>query len=426
MSTKFPLLIWALVLASATMFLLCGGDGSFASMAQLLRNNIFGQAQKASSEPSALPLPQAETILFMGTDVVYKDPYRRHADRDSVQGNSDTMMLAFLDPRTNSLSVLHVPRDTRAVIGRFGVHKINSANRIGGPQLSKSALESLLGIAIDHYVVMNIHGLEELVNELGGLTVTVPKKMSYMDWTGKLKIDLQPGVHTLTGNQSMGFVRFRHDELGDIGRIQRQQIFLQAVFSNMMKPRSWLHVPNLINIARKNIQTDMDLVQIMQAVNFLHSVPREGTKFVMLPGTFAANGDWLASSKAPTLAQGLQNSSQETAQDRRRISVCIVNASSNRMLGTHLSNVLRTMGYSTWVLRNRRDDGNSKTRIIAQDGNIVAAKMLQADLGNIGEIIAASIGDISSNITIVAHDDLELEQVGGENMPDKGVLPWHL
>ncbi|MGC5204346.1 LCP family protein, partial [Klebsiella pneumoniae] len=77
--------------------------------------------------------------------------------------------------------------------------KINSANAIGGPLYAKQTVSDLLDLPIDHYVVLNVHGLVELVNELGGVTVDVPKKMQYMDWTAKLKIDLEPGYHTLTG-----------------------------------------------------------------------------------------------------------------------------------------------------------------------------------------------------------------------------------
>lgn len=369
---------------------------------------------------STPPLPAPMTVLFMGTDVVYNDPYRRNADRTSLQGNSDTMMLAFLDPRRNTVSVLNVPRDTRAMIGSYGLHKINSANRFGGPALSKASLECLLGVSIDHYVVMNTLGLEQMVNELGGVTVSVPKRMSYMDWTGKLKIDLQPGPHTLTGNQSMGFVRFRQDELGDIGRIQRQQIFLQAVFKKMLQPSAWLHLPALMKIASQSIQTDMRPFEMIQAANFLHSLHSDKIKFVMLPGNFAPNGDWLPSSRASMLAQQLQNGGQELVNDRSKISVCIVNASSNRMLGAQLSSVLRTMGYTTSVRRDQRDEFNNRTRIIAQDGNLASAKMLQADLGNIGEIIAASIGDISSNITIIAHDDLcELDEISNNALDSR-------
>ena len=358
-------------------------------------------------------LSQPTTILFMGTDVVYRDVTKRHRDVDasSVQGNTDTMMLVFLNPTRNTISVLNIPRDTEAYIGKWGVQKINSANPLGGPELAKATVASLLDVRIDHYAVMNVQGLVQLVNELGGITVEVPKKMNYMDWTAKLKIDLEPGPHTLTGNQAMGFVRFRHDALGDIGRIQRQQIFLQAAIRKMLNPASWMHVNALMEIAQRNTKTDMSHVEIFQALNFMHSVPRENTKFVMLPGDFGGNGDWLANTDAKALAQRLADPEAETVASRRNITVCIVNASSDRKLGGLLSKALRKLGYITCVGKDENEPPSNKTRIIAQNGNIANAKMMQQDLGGRGEVVNASVGNLMSSITIVAHDDIKLDEI---------------
>src|SRR4029077_19223529 len=133
--------------------------------------------------------------------------------------------------------------------------KINAANALGGPLLAKEVVGKFLDLPIDHYVVLNVQGLVQLVNALGGITVEIPKRMKYMDWTAKLKIDLEPGFHTLTGNQAMGFVRFRHDALGDIGRVQRQQLFIHAVLEKAMQPESWTHLPKLIQIGEQYVQT---------------------------------------------------------------------------------------------------------------------------------------------------------------------------
>ncbi len=72
-----------------------------------------------------------------------------------------------------------------------------------------------------------------------------------------------PGVHTLTGNQAMGFVRFRHDALGDIGRVQRQELFMRAVLDRAMQPASWSHIPKLMEIAQRYINTDMNTGDLM-------------------------------------------------------------------------------------------------------------------------------------------------------------------
>jgi LCP family protein required for cell wall assembly len=369
-------------------------------------------------------LTQPTTILFMGVDVQYSGAGRGLvADKTALNGRSDTMMLVFLNPPQNKVSVLHIPRDTEAMVGKLGVQKINSANALGGPDLARAAVTNLLGIGVDHYVVMNLQGLVQLVNELGGVTVEVPKKMSYMDWTAKLKIDLDPGWHTLTGNQAMGFVRFRHDDLGDIGRVQRQQVFLQAAERKMLDPRSWVHVPACIDIATKNMQTDMTQADIFQSLNFLHGVPKSNIKFVMLPGQFSGNGDWIATNEARGLAQQLLNPDQEFASNRRNIQVCIKNASSDKALAGKLALALRKLGYVTSTGKDEKDVIYKNTRIIVQNGNSANGNMMHADLGNIGEVVCASVGDLYSKITIIACDDINLDRVQQSSADSPYVVP---
>jgi polyisoprenyl-teichoic acid--peptidoglycan teichoic acid transferase len=389
------------------------GSLSFGSFTPQMPNLPFGN------------LTHSMTVLFMGTDVVYeKDGRKLLADRAALNGRSDTMMLVYLNPLRNKISVLHIPRDTEAYVGKYGIQKINFANAVGGPDCARTAVSGLLDVNIDHYVVMNISGLVDLVNELGGVTVEIPKKMKYMDWSGKLKIDLDPGWHTLTGNQAMGFVRFRHDDLGDIGRVQRQQLFLQAVARKMMDPRSWMHVPALIEIGKKSIQTDMSEMEMIESINFAHTVTKENLKFVMLPGQFSGNGDWLAGADAKVLAQQLADPGQEYVASRRNISICIQNASSDKDLGYKLARALHKLGYITIV--GKTADGttlNGKSKIIDQNGNSSNANMLRGDLGGVGNVVDASIGDLYSSITLIANDDIKLDQIAMSSVDAPYVVP---
>jgi len=253
------------------------------------------------TRPNLLPpqlriasLKDPTTILFLGVDVVYTEQGRRSKkiDKDAFTGRSDTIVVGRFDPIANTIRTISIPRDTQVEIPSNGTQKINAANAIGGPALAKVTVERFLGIPIDHYVVLNVHGLVDLVNELGGVTLEVPKKMAYMDWTAKLKIDLEPGVHTLTGNQAMGFVRFRHDALGDIGRVQRQEIFLRAVLDKAINPTSWPHVPKLLEIAQNYLDSDLSMKDMMGIANFVRGVPKSNQLLTMMPGSFTGSGDW--------------------------------------------------------------------------------------------------------------------------------------
>lgn len=407
-------------LCSVVVILLLNIVGSYSVQSGQVEKSFLSVARANPDTPQVQQMPalhfctlaRPTNILLLGTDVVYTGQQRhRDINRNSLNGNSDTIMLAFLNPPQNKAAILHIPRDTEAYVGKFGIRKINSANPLGGPELAKSTVAGLLNVPVDHHIILNIHGLVQLVDELGGITVAVPKKMSYTDWTAKLKIDLQPGIHTLTGNQAMGFVRFRHDGLGDIGRVQRQQIFMQAVARKMSQPGSWMHLPALLDIAHNNVQSDMNQIDLLLALNFLHSLPKEDIKFVLLPGQFAHNGDWIASSDGRAIASQCANPDQERASSRRNISVSITSATSDHTLSTKLAQSLRTLGYKTRIARDDKDSLHKNTQIIVQNGNTANAAMLQQDLGNVGDVVNASVGSLNSSITIVAHDDLKLDKV---------------
>lgn len=353
-------------------------------------------------------LHEPTTILFLGTDVVYSDGRIKKADPAAFSGRSDTLMVARLDPYRNALAILSIPRDTEALIPDHGIQKINAANAIGGPNLAVRTVSEFLQIPIDHYVVLNVHGLVDLVNELGGITVDIPKRMKYMDWTAKLKIDLTPGFHTLTGNQAMGFVRYRHDALGDIGRVERQQIFITAVLDKAMKPESWVHVPRLIEIAQNHILTDMNMSDLMGMVVFVRAIPKSNQFLTMMPGNFAGNGDWLASRSDVRRMVARMMGASFVPPMRNEVKITIENGSSYPGLGSELSRYLRHKGYYIVAVRPAEEGAARKrTLIIAQCANSEDAEMVKSDLSEEGDIVTASIGDITSAVTIRVGDDLK-------------------
>jgi LCP family protein required for cell wall assembly len=317
-------------------------------------------------------------------------------------------MVARLDPYRNTLGVLSVPRDTQVTMPGFGTQKINAANAIGGPNLAMTTVGNLIQLPIDHYVILNVHGLVSLVDELGGITVEIPKKMRYMDWTAKLKIDLEPGFHTLTGNQAMGFVRFRHDALGDIGRVQRQEIFIRAVLDKAMRPESWSHLPKLIEIAQNYISSDMSTNELMQNAAFVRGVPKKNQYLAMLPGQFSGTGDWLADRNDTRRMVARLLGSSFVSSDRERIHVVVINQSSTTNTGMKIARVLRQKGYKWVIVKNAESHVKpiKQSRIIAQLGNTEEADLVRNDLDDLGDVVNASVGDIQSAVTVQAGDDL--------------------
>lgn len=371
---------------------------------------LVGRPQLIPPQLRLAGLREPCTILFLGVDVVYTDMGRRNKkiDKDAFTGRSDTILVGRLDPKANSLRVISIPRDTEVLVPGYGTQKINAANALGGPNLAMATVSSFLDVPIDHFVVLNVHGLVDLVDELGGITLEVPKRMQYMDWTAKLKIDLEPGVHTLTGNQSMGFVRFRHDALGDIGRVQRQEIFLRAVLDKALNPASWSHLPRLLEIAQNYVASDLSVQQMMTMANFVRSVPKSNQVLTMMPGSFS-NGGWVvARSDVRRMAARLMGANfVESARDEIRITV--ENASNIPGTGYKVAHLLEGRGYkniSVVKTAMELEDGLKRTRIVAQKANPEDAGLVKVDLGNIGDMVNASVGNIESAVTIVVGNDL--------------------
>lgn len=350
------------------------------------------------------------TVLLLGVDVVYSGTRRGiKPDPSSFSGRSDTIMLARFDPITNQFFVLSIPRDTTVEVPGHGRQKVNGANAIGGEALACQTISRFTGVDVNNFVVLNVHGLVELVDELGGISVAIPKRMRYHDRAAKLNIDLQPGVHTLNGEQAMGFVRFRHDALGDIGRVQRQEIFMHAVMDKALNPQSWAKMPELIKIAQSHIKTNLTPAQIMQIATFAKSVPRENQHMVMLPGNFSGTGGWSTDENGLRRVISTMVGQPPPAAPRSDIRIAIENASNSPGLGRKLSKYLTSLGYPVMSVAGKSENFGeqvARTKIIAECGNPADAVLVRKDLRGAGEVVSASLGDIQSCVTIVAGPDL--------------------
>jgi polyisoprenyl-teichoic acid--peptidoglycan teichoic acid transferase len=155
--------------------------------------------------------------------------------------------------------VLAVPRDTLVEIPGVGQDKVNAAFATGGPELAVETLENLTGVSIGNYAVVNFGGVEEIVNALGGITLTVDQPIAYN--MGGRYVSIPAGTQTLNGTEALAYVRYRGDPSADIGRIGRQQEFLQALAREAASPRKLPRLPATARAIWSNIETNMNPVQ---------------------------------------------------------------------------------------------------------------------------------------------------------------------
>src|SRR5690625_3633942 len=191
---------------------------------------VYNNAKKAVNEQMHDPVETIDTdltkeklqateplnVLLLGID----------AEEDQ-KGRSDAIMVMQLNPTTDELTIVSIPRDTRTEIVGQGIDdKINHAYAFGGADMAVATVENFLDIEIDYYVSINMDGLVELVDELG--TITISNDIAWSD----SKYDFPEGVIEMNGDKTMAYVRMRKkDPMGDFGRTQRHRKVIEGILN---------------------------------------------------------------------------------------------------------------------------------------------------------------------------------------------------
>lgn len=215
--------------------------------------------------------PENTCILLVGQDDI--KPLR-----------SDTIILVLLNTKTNEVFFFSIPRDSRMLIPGVGYDKINHAYARGGIELLRETLEQSLGMEIPYFVEVNYEAFEKVVDALGGVEIEVEKPMYYIDRAQNLRIDLKPGKQVLSGEKALQYVRFRHDPQGDIGRIKRQQVFIQALLERAQNPSVLANLPALFESLRVALNTNVPLEKVLQFALWFRGLEGSAISADILPG----------------------------------------------------------------------------------------------------------------------------------------------
>jgi polyisoprenyl-teichoic acid--peptidoglycan teichoic acid transferase len=381
--------------------------------------SIFNRGGSMASRSSMkLPtLTRPVNILVMGTKVLTTDVKEvpkelqgknYHALVNSFEGLTDTMLLLRFDPADKKLSVLSIPRDTRAEIPGHGVQKINEANADGGPALSARSVSDLLGgVGIDRYVILNVQGVEALVEALGGVNIHVPKDMKYQDDSQHLYINLKAGRQHLNGTQVLQLLRFRYDEYGDIGRIQRQQMVMRSLMEQALNPATITRLPQILSVIQTHLDTNLAVEELVALVGFGSQVNRSNTQMLMVPGEFSHPGEFEASYWLPNATRIKDVMARhfdfgdlpKENDDPNGVRVTIQDSTKQPALAQNILNNLRQAGFNDTGLGQPWNESLSVTRIVAQQGDSASAERIRKSLG-FGEVRLENTGDIESDVTI--------------------------
>ncbi|GLB47188.1 LytR family transcriptional regulator [Philodulcilactobacillus myokoensis] len=250
----------ALTILIILLIVLCGGLAKGYQMYKEGQKSAgewyqSGDTHKLRDVSNVINQDKPFSVLLLGTDT-------GALGRNDV-GRTDTMILATVNPKMDTINLTSIPRDTQVSVPGDSqpYEKINAAYTIGGPSSAVQSVQNLLNVPIDFYAIINMGGLEKMVNAVGGVTVNPKLTFKY----GNANV-VKGKKQLLNGAQALDYSRMRHeDPLGDYGRQARQREVLQKLVMKGMQISSLTRYHQILQSLNGNIKTDMqfnDMISI--------------------------------------------------------------------------------------------------------------------------------------------------------------------
>ncbi|HYJ60449.1 MAG TPA: LCP family protein [Actinomycetota bacterium] len=221
---------------------------------------------------------------------------------------ADTIMLIHTDPDLQKAIILSFPRDLWVTVPAYGDNpahqdKINAAFEGGigggGAGLMAKTVADLTGLRIDHFLYVDLAGFQGVVDTLGGVEMCPPSYLADPT-SGRIQdiltgLDIEPGCQTMDGATALAFVRTRHlpcDNIPDFSRIGRQQQFLRALFTQMLRPTKFAQAPTLVTPVLENLRRDGGLLpgDLVYLVGQMKGLTTGAAEFRAVPGTAGWEG----------------------------------------------------------------------------------------------------------------------------------------
>ncbi|WP_028273555.1 LCP family protein [Atopococcus tabaci] len=221
--------------------------------------NMYAEVEKEEVRPEAVNVDSGQepfSVLLLGVDT--GDLGR------TEQGRSDTMMVMTVNPNTNESTIVSIPRDTYTeIIGRGTMDKINHAYAFGGASMSINTVQNLFDIPIDYYVEVNMKGLKDIIDAVGGVEVTPTLTFSYEGYSFTEGVPV-----TLDGDAALSYSRMRYDDPnGDYGRQQRQRQVIEAVIKKVASFSSIMNYQGVLGTLENNMATNLSFPEMVDIFN---------------------------------------------------------------------------------------------------------------------------------------------------------------
>lgn len=228
-------------------------------------NQPMDEVDLTNLEPNGLLPGNVFNILLLGVD---------NRSTDLERGLSDAVIICSVNLDTGNVKLTSIARDTAVIVPGFkSKNRINVAYKRGGPELSMKTVNRNFDMNIQRYVVVNIHGLADIIDSLGGVDISMTSKeagrINYelrkepMDKVKRQKVEAADGVHHLDGMQAVTFARIRGID-SDLERTRRQRQLLEVLMSTVMKDMDIAKFISLVETALPYGETNLTLTELLQ------------------------------------------------------------------------------------------------------------------------------------------------------------------
>ncbi len=359
----------------------------------------------------AIPAPPSGPIdiLIMGSDT-RAGQGRKYGQQDYyTSAHSDTTLLAHIYEDRKRVLVVSIPRDTIVRIPECTnsdgkvfppiTTRFNYAFTQGGPGCTVKTVESITGITIEHFAVLDFRGFKSVVDALGGVEVCVPEDVN----DNKSKLFIDAGLQTLNGEDSLAYVRTRYGlgDGGDISRISRQQDFLKSMVRKITSSQVLLDPIRLfrtLSEIAKSLTTDPALGSVEKMTSLARSVAGidpSKIRFMTAPistnpkdrntvvfSTIEATKLWTALANDEGYAEPIELTADQIPDvPVNTVSVTVLNGTSIPGAASEAANLLSAEGFKIVNTKNAPETVN-ESYIRASEKQLPLARTLAKALGN--------------------------------------------
>ncbi|MDN6626100.1 MAG: LCP family protein [Pisciglobus halotolerans] len=181
-------------------------------------------------------------------------------ERPGDVGRADTIIVATINPDSNDVKLLSIPRDTLIELPKTGKQdKVNATYAYGGISYVIETVEEYLSVPINYYAKINFQGMVDLVDAVGGIEIDSPLDFTVQDSDEKSNaIVIRKGLQHLQGEKALGYARMRkQDPRGDWGRQERQRQVIEAIVDEAMSISSLTNFKSIFDAISPNLETNL-------------------------------------------------------------------------------------------------------------------------------------------------------------------------